>query len=154
MDKWPGLTRSDALRLSIERGHYLSCLNLEHVANIAEEYGPILREALEDLNYDDYRLVARSLPQIVAGFFSEVLGEKASGRSWRCEVNPNKPHELDPKELVEKLTSLNNVERIGILDCIIAERFRTREKAIEREAAENASSPGSSSNRKSQQVKR
>ena len=129
MGHWPGLTRSEALRLSIERGHYLSCLNSEHVADIAEEYAPILREALEDLEYDDYRLAARSLPQIVAGFLSEVLSEQSSGRSWRCELGPH-DHQLSPEELMTKLEALNTVERIGILDCIVAERHRKAATAI------------------------
>jgi hypothetical protein len=121
MGHWPGLTRSEALRLSVERGHYLSCLNVEHVAAIAEEYSPILREALADLDYEDYRLAARSLPQIVAGFFSEVLCEHSLGRSWKSELHD---HELSPTELVKELEALNTVERIGILDCIVAERHR------------------------------
>jgi hypothetical protein len=91
------------------------------VAAIAEHYDPILREALEDLDYGDYRLAARSLPQIVAGFFSEVSSEQGSGRSWRCGLHE---HELNPEELVKKLEALNNVERIGILDCVVAERHR------------------------------
>jgi hypothetical protein len=123
MCHWPGLTQSEALRLSVERGHYLSCLNAEHVAGIAEEYAPILREALEDLDYDDYRLAARSLPQIVAGFFSEVLSEKSSGRTWRTEFG-REERELEPEELISKLKELNPMERIGILDCVVAERNR------------------------------
>ena len=121
MDRWPGLTRSEALRLTIERGQYLSCLNLERVVEIVEEYAPILRDALEDLGYSDYRLVARSLPQIVAGFFCEVLGEHSISRPWRSELHD---HELIPSELVKKLEPLNTVERIAILDCIVAERHR------------------------------
>jgi len=138
MGHWPGLTRSEALRLSVERGHYLSCLNAENVAAIAEEYAPILREALEDLDYEDYRLAARSLPQIVAGFFSEVLSEESCGRSWRCELGGHE-HQLDPKELVNKLEALNAVQRIGILDCIVSERFRGQAKVIEREEANQPS---------------
>lgn len=126
LDHWPGLTRSEALRLYIERGQYLSCLNSENVAGIAEEYAPILREALEDLDYDDFRLVARSLPELVAGFFSEVLGEQSRGRSWRCEFHE---HELNPEELVKKLETLSTMERIGILDCIVAERHRKEASA-------------------------
>jgi hypothetical protein len=126
LDRWPGLSRSEVLRLYIERGQYLSCINSEYVADLAHEFSPILFEALQDLNYDDYRLAARSLPTIIAGFFSEVLGERASGRSWRCPDNPER--HLDPEELVEKLTALNIVERIGILDCIVAERHRKLEK--------------------------
>jgi hypothetical protein len=112
------------MRLSIERGHYLSCINSEHVASLAEEYAPILREALEDLDYGDYRLAARSLPEIVAGFFGEVLSEKTSSRSWQSEFGGRYDHELNPAELVKKLEELNTMERIGILDCIVAERHR------------------------------
>ena len=114
---WPGITRSEALRLSLERGHYLSCLNSEDIANLASEYAPILREALEDLNYEDYRLAARSLPAIVAGFLSEE-----NNRSWHYEGGDQ--HELLPGELSEKLKALNPLERIGILDCVVAERHR------------------------------
>jgi hypothetical protein len=91
------------------------------VVEIVEEYAPILRDALEDLGYSDYRLVARSLPQIVAGFFCEVLGEHSISRPWRSELHD---HELIPSELVKKLEPLNTVERIAILDCIVAERHR------------------------------
>jgi hypothetical protein len=107
----------------------LSCLNSETVADIAEEYAPILREALEDLDYDDYRLAARSLPQIATGFFSEVLSEQSFGRSWRCELGPH-DHQLSPEELVKKLEALNTVARIGILDCMVAERHRRAANAI------------------------
>src|SRR4051794_34860477 len=79
MDHWPGLTRSEALRLSVERGHYLSTLKAEEISGIATHYAPILREAFEDLKYDDYRLAARSLPSIVAGFLNE------QNRSWRTD---------------------------------------------------------------------
>jgi hypothetical protein len=112
------------MRLSIERGHYLSCVNSEHVAGIAEKYAPILREALEDLDYDDYRLAARSLPEIVAGFFGEVLSERGSSRSWQTEFGGRYDHDLSPTEVVKRLEELNTVERIGILDCIVAERHR------------------------------
>lgn len=136
MGHWPGLTRSEALRLSVERGHYLSCVNSENVADIAEEYAPILREALEDLDYEDYRLAARSLPQIVAGFLGEVLSEQRSGRSWPCELVGHE-HELNPAELVKRLEGLNTVERIGILDCVVAERHRCAAQATEAKLWQN-----------------
>jgi hypothetical protein len=113
---WPGLSRSESLRLSLERGHYLSCLNSENVSSIADEYSPILREALEDLGYEDYRLAVRSLPAIVAGFLSE------DSRGWEYEHGDR--HELRPAELVEKLKALDPLERIGILDCVVAARQR------------------------------
>lgn len=118
MDRWPGLTRSEALRLAIERGHYVSTLNAEEVSSLATHYAPILREALRDLDYKDYRLVARSLPALVAGFLSEQ-----NNRSWRYEGGDH--CDLNPGELIEKLTALNAVERFGILDCIVAERHNT-----------------------------
>jgi hypothetical protein len=134
MDHWPGLTRSEAIRLSIERGHYLSCINSAEIAFIAQEYDPILREALEDLDYDDYRLAARSLPEIVAGYFGEVLSEKSDGRTWQSEFGGQFDHNLDPTTLVKKLEELNPWERIGILDCVVAERHRRAERSREGEA--------------------
>jgi hypothetical protein len=113
---WPGLSRSESLRLSLERGHYLSCLNSENVSKIADEYSPILREALEDLGYEDYRLAVRSLPAIVAGF----LGEE--GRRWEHEHGDR--HELRPSKLVEELEALGPLERISVLDCVVAARRR------------------------------
>jgi hypothetical protein len=123
MDSWPGLTRSEALRLSIERGHYVSTLNSEEVASLAFHYAPILREALADLEYKDYRLVARSLPALVAGFLSEQ-----NNRIWRHEGGDHP--ELDPKKLFEELTDLNAVERIGILDCVVAGRYQKPREAV------------------------
>src|SRR5271157_3844448 len=123
MDSWPGLTRSEALRLSIERGHYVSTLKAEEVSSIAFHYAPILREALADLEYKDYRLVARSLPALVVGFLSEQ-----NNRSWRYEGGDQ--HELDEKKLIEDLTALNAVERIGILDCVVAERHQKPREAV------------------------
>src|SRR5262252_8308306 len=84
--RWPGLSQSQSLRLLLERGHYLSCLNSEAVSSVADEYSPIFREALEDLGYEDYRLVVRSLPAIVAGFLSE------ENRRWVYEDGDR--HEL------------------------------------------------------------
>jgi hypothetical protein len=116
MEHWPGLTRSEALRLSVERGHYLSSLNSEEIAALADEYAPILREALQDLGYEDYRLAVRSMPAIVVGFLSE------ESQAWNYEHGDQ--HELRPSDLVEKLKSMNAMERIGILDCVVAERHR------------------------------
>ena len=120
LDHWPGLTRSEALRLVLERGHYLSTLGSAELSEIADKYAPILEPALADLDYDDYKVAARSLPAIVTGFLAEA------NRSWRAEHRDGR--ELDPKELIEKLQKLTAVERIEILDCVIAERHRRAEK--------------------------
>jgi len=122
MDRWPGLSRSEAIRLSIERAHYFACLDSEKIDGIAGEYAPILRGALEDFSYEDYRTIARALPAIVAGYVAEEhIG-------WHYEGGDE--HELDPSELVEALRKLDAVGRIGILDCIVAERHRTASKKL------------------------
>ena len=113
---WPGLSRSESLRLSLERGHYLSCLNSEDVSSVADEYAPILREALEDLGYEDYRIAVRSLPSIVAGFVRE------ENRNWQCEYGDR--HELEPVKLMEKLEAMGPLERVGVLDYVVAARLR------------------------------
>ena len=125
MDSWPGLTRSEALRLSVERGHYLSTLRAEAVAALADDYGPILREALGDMGYEDYKLAARSLPAIVIGFLSE------ENRCWKSEIDG---HQLNEQQLVEKLNALPPLERIGILDCTVAERHRKTAAKVSRDA--------------------
>lgn len=119
MDNWPGITRSEALRLMVERGHYLSTLNAESVSCLALHYDPILSEALQDLDCGDYRLAARSLPAIVAGFVTE------QSRSWRDD----RGGELLPSELVTKLEALNAIDRICVLDCVVAERSRKAAEA-------------------------
>src|ERR1700722_17688828 len=67
-----GLSQSEALRLAVERGYYLSCQKSDEPAALAEHYMPILVKALEDLDYGDYKLATRSLPDIVAGFVAEA----------------------------------------------------------------------------------
>jgi hypothetical protein len=63
---------------------------------------------------------------LFAGFFSEVLSEQSSGRSWQCEFHE---HGVNPKELVKKLEALNIVDRIGVLDCVVAGRHRRAAQA-------------------------
>ncbi len=116
MVTWPGLSRSEAIRLSVQRAHYLATLGSEQIAALADRYEEILRLALLDFGYGDFRTVARVLPAIVESFIRE---------------NPNVPwgirgQELDPGELVEELKKLDAVGRIGVLDCIVANRHRTK----------------------------
>jgi hypothetical protein len=63
LNQWPGLSRNDSIRLSIEMAHYPLSLKGEEIASIAGRYIPILRGALEDLAYSDFRL---SEPQEIA----------------------------------------------------------------------------------------
>jgi hypothetical protein len=117
METWPGLSRSEAIRLSIERAHYLFTLLSERVAGIAGEYAPILLGALEDLGYKDYRVAARSLPAIVSGYVREN-----NNITWRYEAGDQ--HVLDIEKLTQLLSELSAEARIGILDCTVAERHR------------------------------
>jgi hypothetical protein len=117
METWLGLSRSEAIRLSIERAHYLSTLDSERIAGIAGEYAPILLGALEDLGYKDYRVAARSLPAIVSGYVREN-----NNITWRYEAGDQ--HELDIETLMQLLNELGTEGRIGILDCTVAERHR------------------------------
>ncbi len=118
---WPGLTRSEVLRLYIERGQYLTRQNGEYISNLADQYDPILQEALEDLDYDVYRLAARSLPDILSRFFNEALGERGSGGGWR---DPDNRNPLDPQKLRDAIAALPPGERIGLLDYVVAQRHR------------------------------
>ena len=121
---WPGLTKSEAIRLSIDRINYLSSLNAEEISSLAFQYAQILDLALDDFGYADFRAAARALPAIVAGFLREN-----SNRSWREDPFP----ELDPNQLMEALEKLDASGRIGILDCVVARRNEKSDCASEPE---------------------
>lgn len=109
MDSWEGLTRSEALRLAVERGQYFSTLcfkkdNVVGILNNAESLS-VLRAALEDFEYDDYRVIVRSLPEIVTGFLTE------RGGSFSAFVT-------------DSLEELEPLERVAILDYVVAKRHR------------------------------
>jgi hypothetical protein len=115
---WPGLTRSEAIRISVERATYFSSANSEEITDLALKYAPILSGALEDFGYRDFRIVARALPAIVEGYIVEH-----QGGDWR---NPYDHHlELDWRELLAELKKLDVFGRIGVLDCVVAARNRT-----------------------------
>ena len=118
METWPGISRSEAIRLSVERSNYFSCLNAEEVSGLASTYAPILGPALEDFDYDDYRVVARALPAIVEGYIRENHNLSVT---WRYDVNNA---ELDPEKLLKELNELDAIGRIWVLDCTVAERHR------------------------------
>lgn len=115
MDAWPGLTRSEAIRLAVERAYYYASLNSEETANLFNNYRPILDGALEDFDYSEFRTVARALPAIVQGFIAEN-----SDADWKNPYDDRSS--LEPMELVGKLKALSPFERIGILDCVVARR--------------------------------
>jgi hypothetical protein len=112
---WPGLSKSEAIRLALERASYFGSLDAEAMADLFNEYRPILDGALEDFDYRDFRTIARSLPGIVHGYWGEHRNA-----SWKHPYDPDRS--LEPSELIEKLEKLSPVARIGILDCVVARR--------------------------------
>ncbi len=116
MNAWPGLTRSEAIRLSVERAYYLATIGSDDIAGIADRYAQILVPALEDLGYDDFRSAVRALPSIVEGFVKEN-----HDTTWR---DADSRDELKPRELIDTLQELDAIGRIGVLDCVVAARYR------------------------------
>jgi len=116
MEAWPGLTRSEAIRLSVERAFYLATISAEDIAGIADRYAPILIPALEDLDYGDFRSAVRALPSMVEGFVRENRDV-----TWR---DGDSREQLNPSELLEILEKLDAIGRIGLLDCVVAARHR------------------------------
>ena len=112
---------------------------------IAEEYAAVLFGALEDLAYEDYRIAARSLPALVAGYISEN-----NDICWRSDHSDQAP--LDLKKLIETLNALNAQERIGILDCTVADRHR-RESSTRTPANPNVAAKKTGNTRRPQRAK-
>ena len=119
MDAWPGVSRSEAIRLALERTEYLSSLKGEEISDLATRYEPILAPALEDFGCGDFRAVARALPAIVGGF----IEEKGNG-PWTDAHS----RDLDTAELHKQLQAMHPVERIYLLDCVVARRHRSRQR--------------------------
>jgi hypothetical protein len=128
MDAWPGLTRSEAIRLSVERAYYFASLESEQTADLFNIYRAILDGALQEFDYDDFRTVARALPAIVEGYVWEHRNA-----DWRHPYDDRQT--LDASELLQKLRTLTPYERIGLLDCAVARR---QDKAAAATAVEQA----------------
>lgn len=112
LDKWPRVSRSEALRLALDRSQYL-VEQMGDVTDLALQYHPVLTHALEDFDCADYRTVARALPGIVGGYIHEN-----TDRRWFDDGG----NELDTAELHRRLLALQPVQRIHLLDCIVARR--------------------------------
>lgn len=110
---WP-VTRSEALRLNLERAQYLQT-QMGHVQDLALKYHPILTPALAEFTCQNFRAVARALDAIVEGFTRE---KDYDSRDWKDENGKV----LDLKELIAALGKLSPVERIYLLDRIVARR--------------------------------
>jgi hypothetical protein len=120
LDKWPDVKRSEALRLILERYEYLVS-SLKGVEELALQYAPILAPALQEFRSDNFRAVARALPAIVGSYIQENQDVEWAGR------HSNPP--LETAELHRRLGSMNALERIHLLDCIVAQRDWEHEPA-------------------------
>lgn len=118
LDAWPGKTRSEAIRLWLERSEYLQS-QMEPVAELVSRYSPVLAPALEEFQCENFRTVARALPAIVGSFIQEQ-----DNRGWKDEISGR---ELDTSVLYKKLEAMPPAERIHLLDCIVVLRSRANE---------------------------
>jgi len=82
LDRWPGMTRSEAIRLALDRTSYLYSL-MRHVHDLADKYKPILGPALEEFDCENYSTVVRLLPTLVGGYIEEA--QKNGSDGWREE---------------------------------------------------------------------
>lgn len=119
LDNWPELSRSDALRLTLDRYHYLEGLIDEQAESFAERYYPVLHTALSDLGFHDYKLAARSLPGIVMGAMAEETIRDGVERERRQQQLP----EVNWSDLQKELHALPALIRIRILDYITGQRL-------------------------------
>ena len=116
LDGWPGMTRSEAIRLALERTGYLYSL-MRHVEEIADTYKPILGPVLGEFQCDNYRTVARLLPTLVGSYIQE--SQDNDNDRWKDE---NTGRALDASDLYKKLEAMSTLERIYLLDCTVARR--------------------------------
>jgi hypothetical protein len=125
LDSWPGMTRSEAIRLALDRTGYLYSL-MRHVEELADKFKPILDPVLMEFSCDNYRTVARLLPDLIGSFIQEAQDNDDDG--WREELTGNR---LDPTELFNKVKAMPQLERIYLLDCIVARREWSNEPGLE-----------------------
>lgn len=108
-ERWPGLTRSEALRLALERFEYFDWQSTL-CDTIIQKYGHDLTHALVDFDYGDFRAVARALPTLVTGYIKD---EGAIAKN------------VDSKDLERTLEMLEPHDRLHILDFVVAQRHGT-----------------------------
>lgn len=115
LDKWPRVSRSEAVRLALGRLQYL-VEQMGDVTDLALQYHAVLTPALEDFDCADYRTVARALPAIVGGYIQEN-----TDKQWLDDGG----NELDTAELQRRLQALQPAQRIHLLDCVVDRRRPT-----------------------------
>lgn len=115
VNEWPGLTKSEAIRLSVERARYFASLDADEIDSLFNKFRPILDGALESFDYDHFSAIARSLPTIVGDYMAEN-----QSIDWKDPYDDRQS--LSPSELYEKLKALTVVGRVRVLDCAVARR--------------------------------
>ncbi|HYK04018.1 MAG TPA: hypothetical protein VE974_19845 [Thermoanaerobaculia bacterium] len=125
LESWPTLNRSEALRLTVERYHYLESIAGPAAENLVDHYRPVFQVALEDLTFDDYKVVARSLPMIVSGAMAEEGVRDGVEREHRALGHGDI---IDWKRLQQETAELNPIARIYLLDFVVMERHREAEQ--------------------------
>jgi hypothetical protein len=98
---WPGLPVSEALRVVLDRYQFLAAG--VDVSRLAERHRKILTEALNGLGFGDFKVIARSLPALLASAPAEL-------RQW-----------------VEKATAL---ERVALADAVVRSRGERKRKRV------------------------
>lgn len=105
------MSRSEAIRLALERTCYLHS-QMKGVIDLVLQYHEILTPALEEFRCDNFRAVARALPAIVGSYIQE--------NDLRADGYVSS--DVDPNDLHRKLETMHPIERIYLLDCIVARR--------------------------------
>jgi hypothetical protein len=123
LDRWPGMTRSEAIRLALKRTLYLHSL-MRHIHDLVDKYEPILGPALKDFDCENYSTVVRLLPTLVGGYIEEA--EKNGRDDWREQFTGK---DLDLTDLYKKIEEMPPVERIYLLDCMVSRRGWAEEDA-------------------------
>jgi len=121
LDERQGITRSEMIRLTLDRADYLHSL-MRNVEELADKYQPILAPALAELTRDNYRTANRLLPTLVGSFIQESQDNERD--SWK---EPLTGEYLDPADLHRKVEALTPTERIYLLDCIVERRSWSHE---------------------------
>lgn len=119
LDSWPGLNRSEVLRLTLDRYHYLEDLSTARAESLVEKYRPVFHVALAELSFTDYKVVARSLPAIVMGAMGEESLREAVERDRQMADAP----EIDWKQFQDEISALDPLARIRALDYVTGQRL-------------------------------
>jgi sugar phosphate isomerase/epimerase len=118
LDSWPGLNRSEALRLTVDRYHYLEAIAARGAEQLVEKYRPAFHLALAELTFRDYKVVARSLRAVVMG----ALAEEDLRDTVERERRTLGESQIDWQQFETELAALDQLGRIRVLDYVTGQR--------------------------------